>query len=102
MTCKCNDNKDSTIRVVRAETPDRTEARERFEMLYGLWCEWITSLNKNERDNEVIAYFLKETGAGEQSPYLGMFESFVGGLHKGFEIAEEGKEANALPNAELD
>lgn len=96
MSCKCNNNKDATIRVVRTETPDQTEARERFKMLYELWYEWVMSLNENERDNEVRDYFLQETGAGEQSPVLAMFEAFVGGLYKGFEFSEKGKDVHQI------
>lgn len=87
MTCK-----DANIRVVKTETPEQTEARERFEMLYELWHEWVQSLNENERDKEVIALFLQETGAQDRSPLVGMFEAFVGGLYKGFAIADDGKD----------
>lgn len=67
-------------------------ATERFEMLYELWHEWVQSLNENERDKEVIALFLQETGARDSSPLVGMFEAFVGGLYKGFAIADDGKD----------
>ena len=90
-----------TIMIINIDTfqKNRREQRkaevlatERFEMLYKLWHEWVQSLNENERDKEVIALFLQETGARDSSPLVGMFEAFVGGLYKGFAIADDGKD----------